>query len=77
MSTLLSVSDGLGTNISHRKMEWMHPMRKELDKKISTSRQSRHFSSANSMIKVLFPTLYFSWRVNKDISAHEKEKKEY
>ena len=39
-------------------------MKEEMDKQVFISRQSRHFSFIDNMIKVLFPICNLNWRVN-------------
>ena len=54
-STLKSFSDGLGSYFFRRKMEKTQSMREEMDGQVFISRQNRHFSITDNMIKVLFP----------------------
>ena len=45
ISTLMSISDGLGSYFFRRKIERTQPMREELDGEVIISRQSRHILS--------------------------------
>ena len=67
-STLMSISDGLGSYFFHRKMARTWPMREELDGKVFICRQSWHQLSLYLMIKVLFPICTSTWRVNNYVS---------
>ena len=61
----MSISDGSDRTSSCRKMEETRSVREEMDASVFISRQSRHpFSLINTLIKVLFPTCTFIWRVN-------------
>ena len=76
MSALVSNSDGIGRNIFCRKMEKTQPMVGEKDRKVLFSRQSRHFNSIVTMIKVLFPIGILTWRVNYYVYRKENVKTE-
>ena len=56
ISTLISISDGLGPENFCRNMEKTQLVREEKDGKVFLSRQSPHFISVIIIIKVLFPT---------------------
>ena len=61
----MSISDGSDRTSSCRKMEETWSVREEMDARVFISRQSWHpFSLINTMIKVLFPSCTFIWRVN-------------
>ena len=45
LTTLMSISNGLGSYFCHRKMGKTQPMMEEMDGKVSNSHQSRHFLS--------------------------------
>ena len=72
ISTLMSISDGLGPYIFRRKMEKTRSMKGKLDRKVFISRQSRHSSFIVNMFKVLFPNCTLSWRVNTYVSRQGK-----
>ena len=58
LSTLISFSDWSDPYNFRRKMDKTRSVKEELERKLFISRQSRHISFVNIMIKVLFPTLY-------------------
>ena len=53
ITTLISISDGLHPYFFRRKMEKTRSMKEEMDEEVFISRQSRHFSFIDNMIKVL------------------------
>ena len=53
-------------------MEKTRSVNEEMEGKLFISRQSRHIFFVIIMIKVLFPTLYFTWRVNNYVSRQGK-----
>ena len=63
MSTLTSIFYVLGRYLFRPKMEKTRPMKGELDGKVFSSCQSRHFFTVNSMIQGVFPIFTLSWRV--------------
>ena len=63
-TTLMSISYRLDPYFFRRKMERTRSMKEELDGGVFISRQSRHFSFIDNMIKVLFPIFTLNWRVN-------------
>ena len=73
-NTLMSISDGLGPSIFCRNMEKARLMREEMDGELFISRQWRHFSFIDNMIKVLFPHCTLTWRVNNYVSRQERYK---
>ena len=58
ISTLISNSDWSDSYFFRQKMEETRSVKEEMEGKLFISRQSRHISFVNIMIKVLFPTLY-------------------
>ena len=60
----MSISNGLGPYLFCRKMEKMRSMREGIDASVFISRQSRHFTFVNDMIRMLFPISTSNWRVN-------------
>ena len=73
ISTLMSVSDGLGPCIFCRRMEKARPMREEMDGKVvyfppesALPPLMLYFST------VLFPICTLTWRVNNYVSCREK-----
>ena len=72
MTTLISISNGLGPYFFCRKMEKTRSMKKEMDGEVFISRQGRHFPFIDNMIKVVFPICTLIWRVNIYVSAKEK-----
>ena len=56
--TLMSISDGLDPYTFRRKMEKTGSIEEEMVRKLFISRQSRHISFVNFLIKVLLPILY-------------------
>ena len=52
-------------------MEKMRSMKEEIDGEVFICRQSRHFSSIDKMIKVLFPICTLNWRVTNYVSRQE------
>ena len=68
----MCISDGLDPNSLCRKVEKTRSMKEEMDEKLFSSRQSRHFSFVNNMIKVLLPFCTLSWRENNYVSGQGK-----
>ena len=72
ITILMSISDGLDPYFFRRKMEKTPPMKEKMDGEVFISRQSRHFSFIDNMIKVIFPICTLNWRVNNYASRQEK-----
>ena len=51
----MSISDGLEPYFFRRKMKKTRSMKEEMDGEVFISRQSRHFSFIDNMIKETFP----------------------
>ena len=73
LNTLMSISDGLGSSISCRKMEKTRPMREEMDGKVV------YFPPKSALLPlmlyfstVLFPICTLTWRVKNYVSIQEK-----
>ena len=49
-------------------------MKVEMDGEVFISRQSRHFSFVDNMIKLLFPICTLNWRLNNHVSRQGKDK---
>ena len=58
ISTLISISDWSDPYNFRRKVEKTRSVKEEMEGKLFISRQSRHISFVNIMIKVLFHILY-------------------
>ena len=71
ITTLMSYSDGLDPYLFRRKMERTRSMKEEMDGEVFVSRQSRHFSFIDKIIKALFPICTLIWRVNNYVSRQE------
>ena len=54
-------------------MEKTQPMKEEMDREVLISRQSRHFSLIDIVIKVFFPICTLNWRVNNYVSRQGKD----
>ena len=52
-------------------MEKTRSMKEEMDGEVFVSRQIRHFSFLDNMIKVLFSIVTLNWRINKKVSCKE------
>ena len=73
ISTLMSISDGLGPSIYCRKMEKARPMREEMDgKAVYFPPESALLSLMLYFSTVLFPICTLTWRVNTYVSRQEK-----
>ena len=72
ITTLISISDGWDPYFFRRKMEKTRFVKEKMDGRVFISRQSRHFSFLNNMIKVLFPIFTLIWRVNNYVSRQGK-----
>ena len=72
ISTLISNSDWSDSYIFRQKMEETRSVKEKMEGNVFFSRQSRHISFVIFMIKVLFSTLYFTWRVNNYVSRQGK-----
>ena len=68
----MSISDGLDPNFFRRKMKRTGSIIEEMDGEVLFSRQSRHFSFIDKMIKVLLPICTLDWRVNNYVSRQGK-----
>ena len=68
----MSISDGLDPYFFRRKMEKTRSMKEEKDGEVLISRQSRHFSCIDNLIKVLFPIFTLNRRVNNYVSRQGK-----
>ena len=68
ITTLMSNSDGLDPYFFCRKIEKTRSMQEEMDGELFISRQNRHFSLIDYMIKVLFPICTLIWRVSTYVS---------
>ena len=68
VTTLMSISDGLDPYFFRRKMEKTRSMEEGMDGELFISRQSRHFSFIDTMIRKHFPISTLIWHVNKYIS---------
>ena len=55
ITSWMSISDGLDPYFFRRKMEKHAVYEGKMDGEVFSSRQSRHFSFIDNMIKVLFP----------------------
>ena len=66
------ISDGLDPYIFRRKVEKTQFMKEEMDGELFISRQSRHYSFIESLIKLLFPLCTLNWRVNNFVSSQGK-----
>ena len=53
----------IGPVFLRRKIEKMRSMKEEMDGEVFISRQSRHFSFLDKMIKVLFPICTLNWQI--------------
>ena len=53
-------------------MEKTRSLKEEMDGEVLTSRQTRHFSFIDNMIKVIFPICTLNWRVNNFVSRQGK-----
>ena len=73
ITTLMSISNGLDPYIFRRKMEKTRSTKEEMDGDVFISRQSRHFSFIDKMIKVLFPICTLNWRVSNYVSHQGKD----
>ena len=60
----MCISDGLDPNKLRRMMEKTRSVKEEMDGMVFISRQSRHFSFIDNMIKVLSPICTLNWRGN-------------
>ena len=73
ISTLMSISDGLGPSIFCRKMEKARPMREEMDgKAVYFPPESALLPLMLYFLTVLFPICTLTWRVNNYVSRQEK-----
>ena len=69
---MTSISDGLDPYCFRQKMEKMRSMKKEMDRGVFLSHQSRPFSIIDNMITVLFSICTLIWRVNNYVSRQGK-----
>ena len=72
ITNLMSIFEGSDPYLFRRKMEKTRSVQEEMDGEVFISRQSRHFSFINNMVKVLFPICTLIWRVNKYDSRQGK-----
>ena len=76
ITTLMSLSDGLGLYFFCRKIEKTRPTKEEMDGKVFTSRLSLYmfgnFPFIDKMIKVLLLLCTLIWRVSNYISRQAK-----
>ena len=68
----MSIFHELGRYFFRRNMEKTRPRKGEMEGKVFLSRQSRHLSFVNNMIKVPFPICVLTWRVNNYVSRQRK-----
>ena len=71
---MMFISDELDPYTFRRKMEKTRSVNENMDGNVFISRQSRDLSFVFIMIKVLFSTLYLTWRVNNFVSRQGKSK---
>ena len=74
MSTMISISNGLGPSIFYQNMNWMLCMRENLDGKGFSSRQRRHSCFNVVITKVFSPISTFTSCVNNYASGQGRDK---
>ena len=73
ISTLMSISDGLGPSIFCRKVEKARPVREEMDgKAVYSPPESALLPLMLYFSTVLFPICTLTWRVNNYVPRQEK-----
>ena len=68
----MSISDALDPYFFREKMEKTHRMKEEMDGEACISRQRRHFSFIDNMIRVLFTLCTSNSRLNIYVSRQGK-----
>ena len=72
MTTLMSISEGLGPYNFCREMEKTRFIKEKLNGQVNISRQIRHFSFIDIIIKALFLICTLNWRVNNHVCRQGK-----